>query len=265
MMFAGVEGVAPGYVLCGVIWAVVLGFAVGNYACSLVHRLPRGRLILDQKPYCGSCGAPLQVKDLFPVISALLLHHRCRYCKAPFPVSHTWTELLVGLLFVLAYLHYNFSEMFILATTLGVFLITLAAIEANENIVMGKILVCIIVCGMLLRTFIDASIFGFFEGALFGVLSGALLWHKKIEKVGHIYRLPVQAQLLAVGGLCVGGHMFIIFAAVYFSLWLAAVAYAKALRRNAFSLTVPFGFAVMLVLMYYEAYSTVTLFAKFLG
>src|ERR1700733_1151224 len=106
-MFDAVWDIKIGYVLCGIIWAVALGFAVGNYACSLVHRLPRGRLILDKPPYCGHCGEPLQTRDLFPVVSALLLRHRCRYCHTPFPVSHTWTELLVGLLFVLTYFEYN--------------------------------------------------------------------------------------------------------------------------------------------------------------
>src|SRR5689334_22737308 len=129
-MFNGVLGVPFGFVLCGVIWAVALGFAAGNYACSLVHRLPRGRLILDKKPYCGNCGTLLRVKDLFPVVSAFMLRHRCRYCGAPFPVSHTWTEILVGLLFVLAYLRYGYGDQFVLVVFLGTFLITLAAIEA---------------------------------------------------------------------------------------------------------------------------------------
>src|ERR1700733_4243052 len=121
-MLDAVVGIKFGYILCGIIWAIALGFAAGNYACSLVHRLPRGRLILDKKPYCGSCGTLLQVRDLFPVVSALLLRHRCRYCGAPFPVSHTWTELLVGLLFVLTFLEHSFSEQFLLITAIGVFL-----------------------------------------------------------------------------------------------------------------------------------------------
>src|SRR5438128_1277785 len=132
-MFHGIEGIKAAYVLCGVIWSIALGFAVGNYACSLVHRLPRGRLLLDKKPYCGTCGTMLQVKDLFPVISALLLRHRCRYCGTPFPVSHTWTEVLVGALFVLSFFEFSFSDQYILVAGTGVFLITLAAIEANER------------------------------------------------------------------------------------------------------------------------------------
>ena len=53
-MLDAIIGMKIGYVLCGVIWATAMGCAVGNYACSLVHRLPRGRLTLLTGT--GTCG-----------------------------------------------------------------------------------------------------------------------------------------------------------------------------------------------------------------
>ena len=247
-MLDAVQGVAFNYIVCGIIWAVVLGFAVGNYACSLVHRLPRGKLLLDKTPYCGSCGTLLKVRDLFPVFSALLLKHRCRYCGAPFPTSHTWTEVMVGLLFVMAYLQHGFTEQYILIVSVGVFLITLAAIEANDHIVMGKVLLCVAVFGMLCRVLMDGTIYGFVEGALFGLLVGVVLWRRQIKRVGHIYVLPKPALLLAAGGLCVGGgHLFdflFLFAVFQLALWLIGGA------KKAPLVTVSFGFAVIVPVLY---------------
>lgn len=250
-MLEGVIGIKFGYILCGIIWALALGFAVGNYACSLVHRLPRGRLLLDKKPYCGSCGAELQTRDLFPVFSGLMLGHRCRYCGAPYPISHTWTELLVGLLFVLAFLEYNFSEQFLLVVTIGVFLITLAAIEANEGIIMEKIMLCIVVFGMLNRTLQDHTLYHFFAGGLLGLVLGALLWRKQIKPIGHIYSLPKPALLLAVGGICVGVKNLPVFFALFVSFYAADWLTRKLLRipRPPF-ITVPFGIAVTLSVLY---------------
>lgn len=250
-MFDAIQGVAFGYVICGIIWAVAIGFAVGNYACSLVHRLPRGRLILDKKPYCGTCGTALQVRDLFPVVSALLLRHRCRYCGTPFPVSHTWTELLVGLLFTLAYFQYGFSERFLLVACIGVFLIVLAAIEANEKMIMGKILLCVTVFGMLYRVLLDGTIYGFFEGGFFGLALGTLLWRKGIKPVGHVFSLPVQAQLLAIGGLCAGLQDLPVFLAA-FAAFYALDGLARRLfhAANPPLITVSFGFAVILPVLY---------------
>lgn len=191
------------------------------------------------------------MQDLFPVISALLLRHRCRYCNAPFPVSHTWTEILVGLLFVLAFLQYNFSEQFILIVTLGTFLITLAAIDANEKIVMGKILLCIVVFGMLYRVLQDGSIYNFFQGGLTGLIVGVVIRRKEVRRVGHIYSLPKLAELLAVGGICVGGEKIIVFLALFLGFYVLGWLADNIIRaKNRMPLTVPFGFAVMLPVMY---------------
>jgi len=203
-MFDAIAGFRPDWIIDGIILSIVFGFAAGNYACSLVFRLPRGRLILDKTPYCGTCGTPLQVKDLFPVVSALLLRHKCRYCHTPFPVSHTWTEILVGLLFVLSFFKYGFGEQYLLVALIGIFLITQSAIEANEKMVMRSIMLCVLVCGMLFRTLQDHSIFPFFYGAVFSLLFSCIVWRKKIRQVGHIYVPPDVVFLIAVGGACVG-------------------------------------------------------------
>ena len=211
--------------LCGILWACAMGLAVGNYACSVIHRLPRGRLLLDKKPYCGNCGELLQVRDLFPVVSALMLRHRCRYCGVAYPVTHTIVEICVALLFVLSFLLYGFGEQAILIMALGTFLVILAAIEVNENIIMGRVLLCVLITGALLRVLVDGQLFNLIGGGVYGVALGAWLFRKAIRREGHIYMLPKKAQLLAAGGLCAGmagfGWFVAIFAALYMLLWKA--------------------------------------------
>jgi len=235
----------------GAVAALLFGFMAGNFACSLVHRLPHGKSMLADAPYCGTCAHPLSELDLLPVIGALMLRHRCRYCGTPYPTSHTWTELLVGLLFVLAFLHYGFSDQFLLVVFIGIFLITLAAIEVNENIIMGKIVLCVVVFGMLYRTLQDGTLFNFFNGGLLGLILGALLWRKQIKPVGHIYSLPKPVELLAVGGICVGEHnmpvYLVLFALFYGADWLVR----KIMHvQKPPLITVAFGLAVILPVLY---------------
>lgn len=248
-MFDAIGDMKIGYVLCGIIWSLACGFAVGNYACSLVHRLPRGKLVLDKPPYCGNCGTLLATADLFPVFSAVWLRHRCRYCKQAFPVSHTWTELLVGLLFVLAFFQHGYGENFILIAFIGVFLITLAAIQANDRLIMGKILLCLLVCGMIYRTLIDGSIFGFVQAGLIGLLASAFLWRKSIQKIGHIYVLPPEAQMITVGAVCVGQDQLLLFAVLMLG-FTALFFLLSRLRHKQFVLSIPFGLAVILPVLY---------------
>ena len=250
-MFDAVSGMDFSLILCGIIWSLALGFAAGNYACSLVHRLPRGRLILDQKPYCGTCKAPLQVKDLFPVVSALLLRHRCRYCHTPYPVSHTWTEILVGVLFVLTFLQYNFSEQYLLVACIGIFLITLAAIQANDNIIMGRIVLCIAVFGILFRTLQDHTLYNSIEGGFYALIVGAILWRKQIKPVGHIYSLPKTVELMVVGGLCVGIQSLPVFLVLMMVFYGADWLVRKLSRaKNLPLITVAFGLATIISVLY---------------
>lgn len=250
-MFDAVAGIKFGYILCGIIWAIALGFAAGNYACSLVHRLPRGRLILDKKPYCGNCGTLLQVQDLFPVVSALMLRHRCRYCHQPYPVSHTWTEILVGLLFVMAFLQHNFTEQFLLITIIGIFLITLAAIHANEGIIMGKIVVCIMISGMMYRILQDGTIHLFFSGGMVALLISGIVWRKDIKPVGHIYKLPDPVILITVGGICVGAPALPLFLTLMSFFYAVDYIIRKIVRSpKPPYMTVAFGLATILPVMY---------------
>jgi hypothetical protein len=98
---------------------------------------------------------------------------------------------------------------------------------------------------MLNRVLTDHTIYGFFEGGFFGLIAGAIVWRKHIKKVGHIYSLPPQAQLLAAGGICVGEARLFCFLALFSALYLLA----KLMRRKQL-LAVPFGIAVIVSVMY---------------
>ncbi len=246
-MLSAMQTMQSSYMWSGIIWAIVVGLAIGNYACSLIHRLPRGRLLLDKAPYCGSCGTLLQVKDLFPVISAMLLRHHCRYCGVSYPISHTVTEILLAGLSVLAFLQYDFSDRAILLIIIGTFLTILSAIEVNEKLIMGKVMICVIVAGMILRTYLDHGLFNFVLGGLYGVVTGAIIWYKSITREGHIYRLPKPAELMAMAGICVGAKAFPVFL-LLFIISYAAIWVISRLLQKYFRITIPFSLAILLPL-----------------
>ena len=227
----------------GIIVSTVLGFSAGNYACSLVHRLPRGLGVLDKKPYCGSCETLLATKDLFPVFSALLLRHKCRYCGAVIPKTHFYTELALGILFCLCFTKFGFSEQYALMILIGSMLTVLASIHHNDQQVDRRVLVTLLVTGLLYRTLVDHSIYPALEAALFVAVVSAFIWRNQIEKKAHIYVLPEHAVVVVVGAMSVGISVVPLFVALYLALWLVMKVIAKQVRY-----TMPFSLALVLAL-----------------
>ena len=117
------------FILAGVVWMLVLGSAVGNYACSVVYRLPRGKTPFERHPYCGHCNADLKPVDLFPIISWLKTGGKCRYCGGEVPAVYTVIEIVCAAVLVTYFLRFSISEPFLLYSGYGVFVVILAAIN----------------------------------------------------------------------------------------------------------------------------------------
>ena len=121
------------FLLSGIILMAVVGPAIGNYATSVVYRLPFGQTPFEKNPYCGHCGTMLQPKDLFPIFSYLSTRGKCRYCGGKIRSSFTWIEVSCGIVFITDFLVFGVSELFLLVTALATFMITLAALEYHEQ------------------------------------------------------------------------------------------------------------------------------------
>lgn len=119
--------------LIGLVMMAVIGPAVGNYVCSVVYRLPRGQTPFERHPYCGHCGADLQPRDLFPILSWLSTRGRCRYCRGRIPGIYTLIEIACGVVFIAYYHFYYVTEYFLMAACYAVFVITLAGIQWREG------------------------------------------------------------------------------------------------------------------------------------
>lgn len=148
--------------IIAVILLLVVGPAIGNYACSVVYRLPRGQTPFEKHPFCGHCGTMLQPIDLFPVLSFLLTRGRCRYCKGPIPAVYTVIEIACAALMIAYYFAFGVGDVFLLYSAAGVFVVTMAAIGYGHGFV-SSFLYCITVLLLLLAHVVQG-------GALMGAL-----------------------------------------------------------------------------------------------
>lgn len=81
----------------------LLGACLGSFFCLVAQRWPQDKSILRPASHCTSCQQALKWRDMIPLLSAVRLGFRCRYCGAPFPYSCFVAEFLCGCLFLLAF------------------------------------------------------------------------------------------------------------------------------------------------------------------
>ena len=77
------------------LWAVlgaIAGAIAGSFLGTLILRWPEGRGVMRGRSSCDSCERVLSAVDLVPMISALLLHGRCRTCGGKIAPLHGRVE-----------------------------------------------------------------------------------------------------------------------------------------------------------------------------
>jgi leader peptidase (prepilin peptidase)/N-methyltransferase len=194
------------FYLSGSILLFMIGIAVGNYATSLVYRLPRGLKIANDDPYC-ECEKRIYLapRDLFPVFSWLLSKGKCRYCDTvKVPATYTVIEFLCGALFVGMWMIHGMGEKLLLIYALDVFLITIASIYFLHQRFFPILFITLVGIAATYRTLLDGTVFGFAYAAYWAMMLGVVVWQLECVFAKKKLPYPDYATILAIGGLCVG-------------------------------------------------------------
>lgn len=91
----------PGAIeLLFLLYAGVLGLAVGSFLNVCIGRLPKGESLIRPRSRCPRCGEPIAWFDNVPVISWLVLRGRCRACREPISWVYPALELTTAAIWV---------------------------------------------------------------------------------------------------------------------------------------------------------------------
>lgn len=80
-------------VVISFVFIFILGAAIGSFLNVVVDRLKTGESLIFKRSYCASCKKTLSPKELFPIISYILLGGKCGSCKSKIPVRLLLVEL----------------------------------------------------------------------------------------------------------------------------------------------------------------------------
>jgi leader peptidase (prepilin peptidase)/N-methyltransferase len=183
-------------IMQGIIWNIALGMTMGNYATSFVARLPNNiPSLTGAKPYCMNCNTSLLTIDLFPIFSYLFSRGKCRYCAYPIPRKHLYVELATIVAYIISYLLYGFSELYIIFSLLATSIIILSAIYLTTKKFEESIFFTSLLLVVMYRVLIDGSIYGVFVSSLLGFIIGIVLRLFYALLVKSINSIPLRSYI----------------------------------------------------------------------
>lgn len=94
------------------VWALlffVYGTVFGSFYNVVGLRVPKKESIVAPPSHCTVCDRRLTAADLVPVLSFVFLKGKCRGCGTRISPIYPFMELLTGLLFAWAFLHFGFT------------------------------------------------------------------------------------------------------------------------------------------------------------
>lgn len=230
-------------------------------------RFPQGKSIIKPRSHCDFCQHALSFYDLIPVFSFLLLKGKCRYCKKKLPIHEPILELVVGILFALAYSYYGFSYSFFVALLLISLTNLIFVSDFLYMIILDSPLVITIIIMFILKLFyfnIAEAFISLGNGMLMFILMliigklGTFIFKRDALGGGDI-------KLSFVIGMILGFPHAIL--ALFLSTFLA-LPYATFSMFSNTSREVPYGpflvSALSIVFLFYEKFSAVLNLLKFI-
>jgi leader peptidase (prepilin peptidase)/N-methyltransferase len=77
-----------------------IGAMIGSFLNVVIYRMPRGRSLSEPKySFCPSCKHRLEIPDLVPLLSWLVLRGRCRHCGAKVSSRYFVVEFITAAIF----------------------------------------------------------------------------------------------------------------------------------------------------------------------
>jgi leader peptidase (prepilin peptidase)/N-methyltransferase len=91
------------------IYVFAVGACVGSFLNVCIGRWPEGLSVVKPRSRCPKCGHQIKATENIPIVSWLLLRGRCSGCHERISIQYPIVELLVGLLWLAAFLQFGMS------------------------------------------------------------------------------------------------------------------------------------------------------------
>ena len=94
------------------VWAIysfLVGACFGSFLNVCISRWPDNLSVVRPRSRCPNCGHQITAMENIPIFSWIFLRGKCRGCGMPISFQYPLVEIIVGLVWMLCYLHYGLS------------------------------------------------------------------------------------------------------------------------------------------------------------
>ena len=85
----------------------LMGASFGSFLNVAISRWPEGLSVVKPRSRCPKCGHQISASENIPILSWLILRGRCSGCRVRISVQYPIVELLVGLIWLWAYMKFG--------------------------------------------------------------------------------------------------------------------------------------------------------------
>ncbi len=151
---------------------------------------PPGIVLARSK--CPKCGHHIRAIENIPVLSYLALRGKCSACKAPISLRYPLIELTTAILFALTIWHFGPTLQGLSALLLTAFLIALAGIDTDHQLLPDNMTLPLLWAGIALNLWsVHTDLASSVMGAIVGYLA---LW-----SIYHLFRLLTGKEGMGYG------------------------------------------------------------------
>lgn len=91
------------------VFVFLIGASFGSFLNVCISRWPEGLSVVKPRSRCPKCGHQIKASENIPIVGWLMLRGRCSSCGERISIQYPIVELLVGLLWLGAYLQFGLT------------------------------------------------------------------------------------------------------------------------------------------------------------
>ena len=91
------------------VFVFLMGASFGSFLNVAISRWPEGLSVVKPRSRCPKCGHQISASENIPILSWLILRGRCSGCGERISIQYPIVELLVGLLWLAAYMYFGLT------------------------------------------------------------------------------------------------------------------------------------------------------------